>query len=127
MVEHPTRRFETECRRHIPRAVGDICAVDICGPLPSGCGDIHYIFVCLYLFTKIFKLCALRTATTKTCLQKTTLHYIANVTRPTCVLKENATQFTSPVRKKRLADVGTEVKFSPMRSPQATAIERCRN
>lgn len=126
MVEHPTRRFETECRRHIPRAVADICAVDIYGQLPSGHGDIHYIFVCVYLFMKIFKLCALRTATTKTCLQKTTPHYIANVTHPTCVLNENATQFTSPVRKKRLADVGTEVKFSPMRSPQEIPIERRR-
>jgi hypothetical protein len=126
MVEHPTRRFETECRRHIPRAVGDICAVDIYGPLPSGRGGIRYIFVCLYLFTKIFKLCALRAATTKMCLQKTTPHYIANVTRPTSVLNENATQFSSPVRKKQLANVGTEVKFSPMRSLQAIPIERCR-
>jgi hypothetical protein len=126
MIKHPTRRFETECRSHIPRAVGDICAVDVYGPLPNGRGGIHYIFVCLGVFTKIFKLYALRAATTKKCLQKTTPHYIANVTRPTCILNDSATQFTSPVRKKRLADVGAEVKFCPMRSPRAIPIERCR-
>jgi len=28
MVKHPTRRFETECRHHIPKAVGEICVLD---------------------------------------------------------------------------------------------------
>jgi len=126
MVKHPTRRFETECRSHIPKAVGEICAVDVCGPLPSGRGGIHYIFVCWDVLTKIFKLNVLRAATTKTCLQKTTTQYVANVTRLTCILSDSATQFTSPVWKKRLTDVGIEVKFSPTRKPQAIPVERCR-
>jgi hypothetical protein len=91
MVKHPTRRFETECRNHIPRAVGDICTVGIYGPLASMREGIHYIFVCLDVFTNNFKLHALRAAATKPCLQKTTPHYIVNVTPPTCVLNDNVT------------------------------------
>jgi hypothetical protein len=90
----------------MPTAVREICAVDVYGLLPSGRGGIRYIFVCLGVFTIMFKLYALRAASTNTCLQKTTPHYIANVTHPTCILNNNATQFTSPVWKKRLVDMG---------------------
>lgn len=121
MVKHPTRRFETECRSHIPKAVGEICAVDVCGPLPSGRGGIRYIFVCWDVFTKIFKLYALRAATTKTCLQKTTPHYIADVTRPTCILNDSATQLASPVWKKRL----TRGYWSEILSYEKSACNSC--
>ena len=56
------------------------------------------------MFTKFFKLYALKAATTRTYLQKITEHYVADVTRPKCILSDNGAQFTSPVWKKQLAD-----------------------
>jgi hypothetical protein len=33
-VKHPNRSFEAECRSHVPKAAGELCAVDLYGPLP---------------------------------------------------------------------------------------------
>jgi hypothetical protein len=101
MVKHPNRRFETESRIHMPKAAGELRAVDLYGPLPTGRGGVRYIFVCLDVFTKFMKLYALRAATARACLQKITKHYAADVIRPKCILSENATQFASPVWKKQ--------------------------
>jgi hypothetical protein len=81
----------------MPTAVREICTVDVYGLLPSGRGGIRYIFVCLGVFRIMFKLYALRAASTNTCLQKTTPHCIANVTHPACILNNNATVHKSRV------------------------------
>jgi hypothetical protein len=44
---------------------------------------------------------------------------------PKCILSDNGTQFTSPVWKKRLAELAIEVKFCPVKRPQANPSERC--
>jgi len=77
------------------------------------------IFVCLDVFTKFVKLCALRAVTARACLQKISKHYVADVICAKCILSDNGTQFTSSVWKKRLADLAVEVKFSPVRRPPA--------
>jgi hypothetical protein len=69
------------------------------------------------------KLYAVRAATTRTCLQKITKHYVADVTCPKCILSDNGKQFTSPVWKKQSADLAIEVKFSPLRRSQANRSE----
>jgi hypothetical protein len=124
-VKHPNRRFETEWRSHMPKTAGDLCAVDLYGPLPTGRESVRYILVCLDVFTKFVRLYALRTATTRTCLQKIVTHYLTDVTQPKCILSDNGTQFSSPVWKKRLSDFGIDVKFAPVRRPQANPSERC--
>ena len=124
MVKHPNRRFETESRIRIPKTAGELCMVDLYGPLPTGRGGVCYIFVCLDVFTKFVKLYALRAATARACLQKITKHYVADVIRPKCILSDNGTQFTSPVWKRQLADLAIEGKFCPVRRPQANPSER---
>jgi hypothetical protein len=119
MVKHPNRRFETESRIHMPKTAVELCAVDLYGPLLTGRGGVRYIFVCLDVFTKFVKLYALRAATSSTCLQKITKHYVADVIRPKCILSDSGTQFTSPVWMKQLADLAIEVKFCPVRRLQA--------
>lgn len=76
------------------------------------------------MFTEFVKLYALRAATARPCLQKINKHYVADVIRPKCILSDNGTQFTSPVWKKQLADLAIEVKFCPVRRPQANPSER---
>ena len=75
-VKHPNRRFEKESRSHIPKAAGELCVVDLYGPLPTGRGGVCYIFVCLGVFTKFMKLYALRAATARECLHKIIKHNV---------------------------------------------------
>jgi hypothetical protein len=102
----------------MPKAAGELCTVDLYGPLPTGRGGIRYIFVCLDVFAKFVKLCALRAATARVCLQKIAKHYVADVIRAKCILSDNGTQFTSSTWKKQFAD------FFPVRRPQANPSER---
>ncbi|KDQ71468.1 hypothetical protein L798_14128, partial [Zootermopsis nevadensis] len=59
-VRHPNRRYAIETRSHMPANTGDLCAVDIFGPLPVGRGGVRYILVCLDVFSKFVKLYPLR-------------------------------------------------------------------
>jgi transposase InsO family protein len=103
----------------MPANTGDLCAVDIFGPLPVGRGGVRYILVCLEVFSKFVKLYPLRAATTRTCLSKIVAHYVVHVTRPKCILSDKGTQFASPTWGKKLAELGINVRFSPVRQPQA--------
>jgi transposase InsO family protein len=123
-VKHPNRSFEAECRSHIPKAAGELCAVDLYGPLPIGRGGVRYILVCLDVFTKYVKLYALKAATTRACLQKITTDYVKKVVRPKCILSDNGTQFASPTWKEKLAENTIEVRYCPVRRPQANPSER---
>jgi hypothetical protein len=124
MVKHPNRSFETESGIHMPKAAGELCAVDLYGQLPTGRGGVCYIFVCLDMFTKFVKLYAVRAATARVCLQKITKHYIADIIRPKCILSDNVMQFKRPMCKKQLDDLAIEVKFCPVRRSQANPSER---
>jgi hypothetical protein len=51
--------------------------------------------------------------------------YVLNVTHPKCILIDNGTQFTSKAWKNKLAGIGVDVMYSPIRHPQANPSERC--
>jgi transposase InsO family protein len=48
-----------------------------------------------------------------------------NVTHPICILSDNGAQFTSKVWKNKLAGIGVDVMYSPIRHPQTNLRERC--
>jgi hypothetical protein len=81
--------------------------------------------VCLDVFSKSVKLYPLRAATTRTCLNKILGHYVMHVTQPKCILSDNGTQFASPAWQKKLAELGINVRFSPVWHPQAYPSDRC--
>jgi hypothetical protein len=116
-VKHPNRMFEADSMSRMPKTTRILCAVDFYGNFPTGRRVIHYILVCSNVFTKCVKSYAVRAATDRTCPQKITKHYEADLTRPKSISGGNGTQFTSPVWKKQLADLAIEVKFSSVRRP----------
>ena len=99
-VKHPNRSYEIESRSHLPEKSGDLCALDLYGQLPVGHGGVQYILVCLDVFSKHIKLYPLRAATTKACLNKLTTDYFPHVIKPSCILSDHGTQFTSPMWKR---------------------------
>jgi hypothetical protein len=95
-VKHPNRSFTIEEKHHFPTRPGDICTVDIYGSLPVYKGNVRYIFVCYDVFSKFTKLFALKSASTKACLNKLVSQYFGNVIEPKALLSDNASQFRSP-------------------------------
>lgn len=104
---------------------GELCAVDLYGNLPIGRGGVRYILVCFDVFSKFIKLYALKSATTRACLHKIIGHYVSQVISPNCILSDKGTQFASSTWCKKLATLGIDVRFSPIRHPQSNPSERC--
>jgi hypothetical protein len=123
-VKHPNRAYEVEIRSHLPTKPGDLCALDLYGQLPVGRGGVRYLLVCLDVFSKHTKLYPIRAATTKACLNKLTADYFPHVIIPSCILSDHGTQFTSPMWKKKLAQLDVSVKYSPIRHSESNPAER---
>jgi hypothetical protein len=83
----------------MPNKPGELCSTDLYGPLPTGRGGVRYILVCFEVFSKYVKLYPLKTATTKSCLNKLISHYFLEVAKPKVMLSDNGTQFQSPLWK----------------------------
>lgn len=119
----PTRSLTVESRSHLPPKPGQLCALDLFGPLPVGGRGVRYTLVSLDTFTKHTRLYALCTATTRSCLNKLLNDYIYNVTKPECVLSGHGTQFSSPQWEKKLDKLNIDVKYSPIRRPESNPSE----
>jgi len=74
-VKHPTRSLDTEERSHMPNKPGELCSIDLYETFRTGRGGVRYILVCFEVFSKYVKLYPLKTATTKSCLNKLINHY----------------------------------------------------
>jgi hypothetical protein len=123
-TKHPNRATDVEERHHFPKKPGEVCAVDIYGSLPTSKGGVRYILVCLDVFSKYIKLYALKTNTTKSCLNRIINHYFGNVVTPKVILSDNATQFRSPSWRSQLQQHGVEPRFTPIRHPESNPSER---
>jgi hypothetical protein len=81
-VKHPNRAFDLEIKSHVPSNPGELLTIDLYGPLPTGRGGVKYLLVCLDMFIKYVKLYPLKTATTKSCLNKLLNHYFIKINKP---------------------------------------------
>jgi hypothetical protein len=124
MSKHPHIKYATDSRSHLPTGPGELCAVDLYGQLPTGRGGVKYIFVVVDVFSKFISLYALRSATTRSCLNKITGDYITSVIKPNKILSDNGTQFSSPAWKRGLAEHGIEPRYVPVRHPESNPAER---
>ena len=109
----------------MPNKPGELCSINLYGPLPTGRGGVRYILVYFEVFSKYVKLYTLKTATTKSCLNKLINHYFLEVVKRRVVLSDNGTQFQSPLWRVTMQKQDAEVRFSAIRHPQSNPSERC--
>lgn len=102
----------------------EFVAVDFYGPLPASTAGVSYIFVVQDLFSKLVTLYPIKRANTKTCLEKLKGHYFAKIGKPSRILSDHGTQFTSPLWKTSLEAEGVKVVYSTIRHPQSNPVER---
>jgi len=123
-VKYPNKSYTTQERSYLPARPGELCALDLFGALRVARG-VKYILVCYDVFSKQVKQYALKAATTRSCLDKLVNRYFTQVIKPKFIFSDNGTQFQSPSWRKRLAEHNMQVRFTPIRHPQANPSERC--
>jgi hypothetical protein len=111
----------TEEKHHLPKAPGDLRALDIYGSLPTSRGGVKLILVCLDVFSRFIKLYPLKSNTTRACRNKLVNDYFVQVIKPKAILSDNATQFRSV---QWIKQKGVEIRFSPIRHPESNPCER---
>jgi hypothetical protein len=125
-VKHPNWGCGTDVSSHMISRPGEICAVDLFEPLTVRRGGVRYILFCFEVFSRFIKLYPLpSSATIKSCLNKTSGHYITPARHPKCIFSSNEPQFTSPVWPIKLKELGIETQFAPLGHPQSNLSE-CR-
>jgi hypothetical protein len=118
-VKHLNSRLETEIMRHMPKAAGELCAVDFYRLFPAGRGGVRYILVWLDVSN-----CVLWWQLLPGRAYRTYQALCSRCNTPDVYCKRQRNAIHSPVRKKKLADLATKVKFSLLRRPQANPCER---
>nr|CAH7758418.1 unnamed protein product [Callosobruchus chinensis] len=108
----------------IPRRPGELVCTDLFGPLPVSRGGTTYILVFVDAFTKYVKIYALKRATTKVILKRLLKDYVPEVQKPTCILSDNGTQFTSGLWVRTLKEYGIRAKFLSVYFPAGNVTER---
>jgi transposase InsO family protein len=104
-VKHPNKAYEIEYLSHLPNEPGELMTLDLYGPLPTGSGGVKYLLVCLDVFSKHVSLYPLKTATSRSYLNKLVNHYFPKVILPQIILSDHGSQFTSLTWKKRLLPI----------------------
>nr|CAI5856869.1 unnamed protein product [Callosobruchus analis] len=108
----------------IPCRPGELVCTDLIGPLPVSRGGTTYILVFVDAFTKYVKIYALKRATTKAILNRLLKDYVPEVQKPTCILSDNGTQFTSGLWVRTLKEYGIRAKFLSVYFPAGNVTER---
>jgi transposase InsO family protein len=114
-VKYPTRNVRVESRNHLPSGLGQLCDLDLFGPLLAGRGGCEIHTDVSGVIYQTYKTVRTIAATKRSCLNKLINDYIPNVTKPRYVMSDHGTQFTSPQWKKKLSKLGIDDKYSPTR------------
>lgn len=120
----PSRMPKPELESILPEGPNELLAVDIYGPLPRSIGGTTYLFVALDVFSKYVALYALKQANTRTILKKLEDHYFPNIGKPTRILSDQGTQFTSRKWSQTLISANVQPVFCSVRHPQGNPSER---
>jgi hypothetical protein len=123
-VKHPNKAYEVANISHLPSKPGELVTIDLYGPLPTGRGGVKHLLVCLEVFSKHVTLYPLKSATTKSCINKLTTHYFKETIKPEVILSDHGSQFSSPSWRKALSELDIQVRYSPIRHPESNPTER---
>jgi transposase InsO family protein len=80
--------------------------------------------VCFDVFYKHVKLYPLRSATTKSCLNKLQNDYFEKRSKPQIILSDHGSQFISSLWKNTLTALNIKVRYTPIRNPESNPTER---
>jgi transposase InsO family protein len=107
----------------LPTTTSQLICTDLYGPLPAGIAGAKYILVYLDMFSKLVTLYTLPKATADRVTTKLK-HYVANIHKPTAILHDHGSQYTSKTYTDKLHELGIKAYYSSIRHPQSNPAER---
>lgn len=122
-VKHPNCSYATDVNSHLISRPGEVCAVDLFGGLTVRRAGVRCNVFYLEVFSSFIKLYPLRSANTKRCLNKISVHHITRVRHPNGIFSNNEPQFTSPMWPNKFKEPATETQFARIGHPQSKASE----
>lgn len=122
--KYPRYNLQGKWNNVLPQSRGELVLCDYLGPLPKAKGGYQYVFVIVDGFTKYVRFYPLKRATTKMTLRWFLEDYCVEFGKPTRILSDNGSQFSSPVWTDTLAEHGIKASKISVRHPQGNAAER---
>ena len=86
----------SEMKNYLPERPNDILSIDFYGPLPASKGVFKYILSMIDAFSKYVVLYPLRRANTKAVINKFKKDHFPKYGKPSKIVTDHGTQFTSP-------------------------------
>uniref|UniRef100_A0A1B6H1P7 RNA-directed DNA polymerase n=1 Tax=Cuerna arida TaxID=1464854 RepID=A0A1B6H1P7_9HEMI len=105
-------------------AKNDHLAVDLIGPLPTSVSNTKFILITIDIFTKFVKLYPIRSANTRTIINKLFGTHFIHFGQPKKIQSDNGSQFKSRTWIRKLEDNGIIPVYSPVYYPCYNLAER---
>uniref|UniRef100_A0A1B6G9I6 RNA-directed DNA polymerase n=1 Tax=Cuerna arida TaxID=1464854 RepID=A0A1B6G9I6_9HEMI len=105
-------------------AKNDHLAIDLIGPLPTSVGNTKFILITIDIFTKFVKLYPIRSANTRTIINKLFGTHFIQYGQPKKIQSDNGTQFKSRAWIRKLEENGIIPIYSPVYYPCYNLAER---
>ena len=110
-------------KNKLPERPNEILSIDFYGPLPASKGGFKYILSTIDAFSKYVVLYPLRRANTKAVINKLSRDHFLKYGKPSKIITDHGTQFTSPIWSELLKEKGIQPVFSSIRHPQSNIVE----
>lgn len=107
-----------------PSEVGELVAIDLHGPVPTGSGGAKFILVILDVFSKFVQMYPLRRATALACVRRVLQFRREHVPEMRTVLTDLGTQFTAERWQSALRNEGVTFKYCSKANPEGNPVER---
>ena len=114
----------SEMKNYLPQRPNEISSIDLYRPLPASKGGFKYISSTIDAFSKYVVLYPLRRANTKAVISKLKKDHFPKYGKPSKIVTDHGTQFTSPVWSEFLKEQDIQPVFSSIRHPQSNIVER---
>ena len=114
----------SEMKNYLPERPNKISSIDLYGPFSASKGGFKYILSAIDAFSKHVVIYPLRRANTKAVINKLSKDHFPNYGKPSKIITDHGTQFTSPIWSEFLKEKGIQPVFSSKRHPQSNIFER---
>lgn len=122
-IKHPNKNMTGAYLQVAATRPNELVAVDFYGPLPRSTGGVEYILVVLDVFSRLVTLYPLKKATATASVNRMR-EYFEKIGKPSRVLSDHGTQYTSGAWRAFLAENNVDAVYCSIRHPQSNPSER---
>lgn len=123
-TKYSNQTTQNELHPIVPTKPLQLVSMDVSGPHPQARGGMKYLIAIYDVFSKFIFLFTMRRISAKQMTKRLLNDYILKIGKPTAMLTDNATYFTSPVWRDFLKEHNIKHILISRFHPQANPVER---